>query len=320
MYYRKKRHNLIDWLKGPHTKIYLVILLILGVIAALIYNNFDYIVSSFNNMAEPDNTGVDVNQTSVHTETPTIIIDAKEKYIIKINIAENYIDVYETIAENGNTKQNPLYSFKCSISSKVIAGDFNVSEKSIWRKIDNGQYGQYTTRIAANCYIHSVPYYSEDNTNLIVDAYNQLGKASTYGYISLASSDAKWIYENCINGTKVEIYSEKGKQPAISIKESSTLSNGTTFDPTDIKTAGVPVNTKIDYMTGVKDATITTGSTFNKWEGIYAVDMNGTDITSHITITGDIVDTNTPGVYTLIYNLSDTQGTNLAYYRYITVK
>lgn len=53
-------------------------------------------------------------------------------------------------------------------------------------------------------------------------------------------------------------------------------------------------------------------------EGIYAVDTNGNNITSSITISGN-VDVTKPGVYTLIYYLSDNFGTDLAYYRYVTV-
>ena len=46
--------------------------------------------------------------------------------------------------------------------------------------------------------------------------------------------------------------------------------------------------------------------------------MNRKDITSYITITGEL-DLSTPGTYVLIYHLEDNYGTNLAYWRYITV-
>ena len=71
-------------------------------------------------------------------------------------------------------------------------------------------------------------------------------------------------------------------------------------------------------MSGVKNCQIALNQPFDKWEGIYAVDTNGNNITSSITISGN-VDVTKPGVYTLIYYLSDNFGTDLAYYRYVTV-
>ena len=68
----------------------------------------------------------------------------------------------------------------------------------------------------------------------------------------------------------------------------------------------------------MKNCQIALNQPFDKWEGIYAVDTNGNNITSSITISGN-VDVTKPGVYTLIYYLSDNFGTDLAYYRYVTV-
>lgn len=71
-------------------------------------------------------------------------------------------------------------------------------------------------------------------------------------------------------------------------------------------------------MTGTRDCTVALNSDFDIWTGVYAKDVNNNDITSYITATGS-VDTSTPGVYKVIYFLNDSFGTNLKYYRYVTV-
>lgn len=58
---------------------------------------------------------------------------------------------------------------------------------------------------------------------------------------------------------------------------------------------------------GAEDRTITLGETFDPKEGVTATDDTDGDITSKITITGN-VDNQTRGTYELIYNVSDSAG------------
>ena len=158
-----------------------------------------------------------------------------------------------------------------------------------------------------------------DKNTLIADTYSKLGTNQDIDGIMLTVADSKWIYENCANKTTVEIYEDKLESPVIDLEELSTIPNGAIYDPSDMQNSQNTVSTKIKYMTGVDDCTISLNSTFNKWAGIYAVDVEGNDITSYITISGNVI-TSEPGQYKLIYNLQDSFGTVLAYYRYVTVQ
>ena len=60
-------------------------------------------------------------------------------------------------------------------------------------------------------------------------------------------------------------------------------------------------------ITGVKDQTITVGSTFNPLSGVKATDKEDGDLTSEIKVTGT-VDTSKAGVYKLTYSVVDKDG------------
>ena len=127
-----------------------------------------------------------------------------------------------------------------------------------------------------------------------------------------------YIYENCGVNIPVEIYEDANEKALLDYKIPDKLAAGANYDPSDTEALNANINGKIDYMSGVKNCQIALNQPFDKWEGIYAVDTNGNNITSSITISGN-VDVTKPGVYTLIYYLSDNFGTDLAYYRYVTV-
>ena len=311
MYYTNSRWKKFkNWLFNSHSKIYLAMMLVLLIVIAVAIRN----IGAIYNIVDQEETTVLASEAS--TESSTIYVPPNNSYMLRVNKAANFITVYKMDAEG--SFDHVFKTFRCSVNDTVELGSMAIYEKYIWRRFDSGGYGQYTSRIGSNCYIHSVPYYSESTNALNVAAYNNLGNTAKLGYIYLASADAKWIYENCGLDTKVEVYSDAAERPAIALEEFETAAANARFDPTDVSATLKPVTTKIRYMTGVKDASIAVGSVYNMWQGVYAVDEAGNDITENITITGS-VNTMVPGTYTLIYNLTDTFGTNLAYYSYVTV-
>lgn len=71
-------------------------------------------------------------------------------------------------------------------------------------------------------------------------------------------------------------------------------------------------------LTGVTDAHVELGSTFDPRAGVSATDGVDGNITANITISGT-VDTNTPGTYQLIYSVTDSAGNTVTATRVITV-
>ena len=306
-YKRVKKIDIKGWLLRGNAIVYAFIL---GVFIVAVIFMFNTVGSMFK-----EDTQQDTTEESI--ETSTYIAD-NQSYMISVNKTENFITIYKIDTEGGFT--NPYKTFRCSVSDNVAVGETKINEKYVWRRLSDNVYGHYTSGLANQAYIHSVPYSQQSNSSLIAKAYNNLGNTADIGSIYLAVADAKWIYENCGINSIVNIYEEADETPLIALNEFSKISLDSKYDPTDNIRASEDgkVDTKIDYMTGVDDCTIRVGEAFDRWAGVYAVDMSRNDITSYITITGEL-DVSTPGVYTLIYHLEDNYGTSLAYWRYITV-
>ncbi len=77
---------------------------------------------------------------------------------------------------------------------------------------------------------HSVPYNKQNPYTLSAKAFNQLGTTCSHGCVRLMCKDAKWIYDNCALGTRVDIIS--GKDP-LSKPTAPKISTSQTWDPTD---------------------------------------------------------------------------------------
>lgn len=96
-------------------------------------------------------------------------------------------------------------------------------------------YGQYACRIVGSILFHSVPYEQKDKASLEWWEYDKLGESASLGCVRLAVEDSKWIYDNCIPGTKVEFYTSAtsgplGKPTRKKITEDEEVRN---WDPTD---------------------------------------------------------------------------------------
>lgn len=308
-----KKIDINGWLVKGNAGLYAFIL-ILFVIAVIFV--FSTVSTMFHNEHENDVLPTELSEE----ETTSVYVEENKSYMLAINKLQNYLVVYKM---DTSGKFNNVYKvMRCSVPKDMKLGETKVTEKFIWKRIEENVYGHYTMQLNSMGYIHSVPYTQQDVMKLIVKAYNQLGKEAVAGSVSLAAGDAKWIYENCGLNTVVRIYEDSKEKLGSELKELETLAEGARFDPTDKEAASNAdsniVNTKIKYMTGTRDCTVALNEPFDLWAGVNAKDINGNDITSYITAEGS-VDTSTPGVYLVKYYLSDSFGTNLKYYRYVTV-
>ena len=67
-------------------------------------------------------------------------------------------------------------------------------------------HAQYLTRIDSANAFHSVLYYDADERLLAEKSFEDLGTAASHGCVRLLVSDAKWIYDNCEEGTIITVY------------------------------------------------------------------------------------------------------------------
>lgn len=162
---------------------------------------------------------------------------AAYNYCIAVNTAQNLVVIYG-MDEEGNYVV-PVKAFVASCgksSSPTKTGTFQTIEKYKWRALNGGVYGQYATRITGQYLFHSVPYYKKSKSTLETAEYNKLGSNASAGCVRLSVANAKWIYDNCPEGTIVTIYSNRSlrepfvKPQAIRINANDSRAG---WDPTD---------------------------------------------------------------------------------------
>ncbi len=239
------------------------------------------------------------------------------KYKIRVNKQQNTVTVYQ----RKKGEYQPYKAFVCSTGENTPIGTFRIPVRYRWRPLVANTYGQYATRIVGSFLFHSVVYDRPDPSKLFCKEYNKLGKTASHGCIRLTTKDAKWIYDNCPNGTVVEIYNAKnpgplGKPKAIKIKGKFG------YDPTDIWSKKNPYNKKkpkikgaknkkiayasekYDVLTGIK-ATNTTGYSAKKWV-TYSVKYRKDKSSSYKKV--KTVNTCQAGYYRITYKLTDELG------------
>lgn len=159
---------------------------------------------------------------------------SENPYRIRINRLLNCVTVYAMDETHAYTV--PVRAMVCSTGAATPVGTFHTFNRSTWRALFGGVYGQYATDIVGDILFHSVPYYSMNKNDLEYQEYNKLGTAASMGCIRMAVNDVLWVFNNCPIGTEVEIYDDPdspgplGKPEPIHIDEESDIRG---WDPTD---------------------------------------------------------------------------------------
>lgn len=158
-------------------------------------------------------------------------------YYIKVNLQANVVTIYKKDEEGKFTE--PVKAMVCSTGTATpTSGVYSTTNKYEWRELIGNVYGQYATRIVGSILFHSVPYTKKDSSALEYWEYDKLGTKASAGCIRLTVKDAKWIYDNCKSGTKVEFYSDSNPGPLgkpTAQKISNVDENIRIWDPTDPK-------------------------------------------------------------------------------------
>lgn len=209
-------------------------------------------------------------------------------YYIKVNRQANCVTIY--IKDDQGEYTIPVKAMVCSVGLKgnTPLGVFRTSTKYNWRYLYGDVYGQYAYRINGPILFHSVPYYKKDKSTLKAEEYNKLGEPASKGCVRLSVEDAKWLIDNCPEGTTVEIYDSEdpgplGKPEAIKIDTSSPNKG---WDPTDPDEANPWKNQELGSENSIEveeDSTVT-----ENWMKEYAggtkeksnQDVSGTDQTA----------------------------------------
>ena len=156
-------------------------------------------------------------------------------YLIRVNRYANCVTVYTKDETGAYTV--PVKAMVCSVGldGGTPLENGSITDKYNWRLLFGNVWGQYAVRFNGHIMFHSVPYMTPAKDTLKEGQYNLLGQPASQGCIRLAVIDAKWIYDNCDRGTKVEVYDNAdpgplGKPASIYIDPFSAWRG---WDPTD---------------------------------------------------------------------------------------
>ena len=140
---------------------------------------------------------------------------AEDTYSIEVDITNQIVTVYyaNDMSPTGIVRQMICSTGHADSGEDATpTGEFKLNqrydnERSEWYEIPKYNcYVQYVTRIVDAYLFHSLPYAEPDVSTLDLEAAAQLGERASHGCIRLRPEDAKWIAENCPNGTDCRIF------------------------------------------------------------------------------------------------------------------
>lgn len=240
-------------------------------------------------------------------------------YYIRINRRQNCVTIYK-MDSKGNYSI-PVKAMVCStgVNNATPLGTFTLSSKYRWHQLMGDVYGQYCSRITGGVLFHSVYYSEPDPGKLAYNSYNRLGQAASHGCVRLNVADAKWIYDNCPSGTKINIYDGDdpgplGKPSPVRIDVSSPYRG---WDPTD-PNENNPWQKMKPTIKGIKNKTVERCSkTPDMKKGVTATDYKGNKLKVKVTGT---CNTKKAGKYKITYQATDSKGSTTKKTVTVTVK
>lgn len=152
--------------------------------------------------SEGDQSTSSMLQSISNQNINTLNIESLTSNLIYVDLDEQITYVYEGSADNWNL----IEDFSCSTGIEgedTPTGVFTILNRGDWFFSDSyGQGGKYWVQFLGDYLFHSLPY---DETQSEVLDYT-LGSPASHGCIRLETENAKWIYDNVEDGTKVIIH------------------------------------------------------------------------------------------------------------------
>ena len=159
-------------------------------------------------------------------------------YSLEVDVVNQVTKVY-TRDEKGEF--TVLYKmFICSTGTAGFPSDVGTwtltGRRALWAQFPKwgGGTARYWTQINENIAFHSVIYEDYDTEKLKVSSFNALGRPASHGCIRLTVPDARWIYNNCGEGTQVWIHDDAEKDPELTAA---------------VKPGSLNPDTKLNYIT-----------------------------------------------------------------------
>ena len=134
-------------------------------------------------------------------------------YAVEVDLANQITTVYKVDGrEDADIVRQMICSTGTGGEDATPEGEFVMKqhypeERGEWYWIKKYQvYVQYPTRFNGPILFHSIPFAQKDVSTIDEQALSELGSPTSHGCVRLRAEDAKWIAENCPDGTSVRVY------------------------------------------------------------------------------------------------------------------
>lgn len=242
-----------------------------------------------------------------------VYADLELAYMIEVNVATNCLYVYTRDLSGNYTSL--VKEMACSAYTDNVGGSTRtrILDKREWKQLADGTFQRYAVTLDGEISIGTVPYTDQSPNSLNGEKYNYIKEGqSSDANIWLTCADAKWLYENCLEGTVVVIYSDWGEITYVDRPEAISLpldNPNSGWDPTD-DTAENPWKECSARIINANSVDVKLGENVNLLEKVKAYDTCGNDITSSIIIMGNY-DVNKVGTYNVSYYVADVLGSQV---------
>jgi len=149
------------------------------------------------------------NALPVHAQPRPSPTPQPARYTLMVDTANQIVRAY-TYDENGEYTvlvREMICSTGTSKNPTPLGTTIMPKKRARWGYFPTwDSHAQYLTRIDSANAFHSVLYYQADETLLAIESFEALGTPASHGCVRLYVGDAKWIYDNCSEGTIITVY------------------------------------------------------------------------------------------------------------------
>jgi lipoprotein-anchoring transpeptidase ErfK/SrfK len=150
---------------------------------------------------ETEYTSSAILQAITLSNVNALSINSLTKHFVYLNLAEQKTYVYEGSSNNWNL----IKTFESSTGlegKETPKGIFDVTDRGEWFYAEEFEQGaKYWVQFMGDYLFHSVPY--DKTQSVILD--EKLGEPASHGCVRLRVEDAKWLYDNIEDNTKIII-------------------------------------------------------------------------------------------------------------------
>lgn len=138
-------------------------------------------------------------------------------YYIDVDLSNNIVTVYSD--EDDSIVRQMICSSGTYIAPSptgvyFMPQKYKEMERTEWYRFEDG-YGKFGSRIWDKYLFHSYLFDETDEDTIRLDSYAAMGTSASHGCIRLYIEDAKWIAENCMPGTMVDLFHSDKRDPYI---------------------------------------------------------------------------------------------------------